>query len=168
MPGQRRETGRTVRIAAPTLAVRGRERLRPWPVWPRKPRHTTHSGRRQPRNPASNGVCAGQRRSTRPGATGCETVGSVTAELVRADVGSALLAMLRTVAGQGIWAPGPWTGSWTGAPDSPSVVSAVSAMTRAISAGSASVVRGRTSRNPPVVGSSPTRPTPSIPSTKRL
>ena len=39
---------------------------------------------------------------------------------------------LRTVAGQRTWAPRPWTGSWTGAPDNPSVVTAVSAMIRVI------------------------------------
>jgi hypothetical protein len=52
-----------------------------------------------------------------------------------------------------------WTGSWTGAQDNPRATSAVSAMIRVICAGSAYDARGRTSHNPPVVGSSPTRPT---------
>jgi hypothetical protein len=56
-------------------------------------------------------------------------------------------------------APRPWTGSWTGASDNSSAVSAISAMTRGIGAASALGARGRTSHNPPVVGSSPTRPT---------
>ena len=89
----------------------------------------------------------------------CKTVGCVTAELARADAGRALLAMLRTVAGQRDRAPRPWTGSWTGAPDNPSAVSAVSAMIRVVCAASAHGAGGRTSHNPPVVGSSPTRPT---------
>jgi hypothetical protein len=56
----------------------------------------------------------------------------------------------------------PWTGSWTGAPDNPGAARAISAITRAISAASAHGARGRTSHNPPVVGSSPTRPTSSF------
>jgi hypothetical protein len=43
---------------------------------------------------ASSGVCAGQRHGPREGATGCKTVGSVTAELARADAGRALFAVL--------------------------------------------------------------------------
>ena len=53
----------------------------------------------------------------------------------------------------------PWTGSWTGAPDNPSAARAISAMTRVIRAVSVPGAGGRTSHNPPVVGSSPTRPT---------
>jgi hypothetical protein len=52
----------------------------------------------------------------------------------------------------------PWTGSWTDASYSPSAVGVVSAMIRVICAASAHDARGRTSHNPPVVGSSPTRP----------
>src|SRR6516165_9177193 len=52
-----------------------------------------------------------------------------------------------------------WTGAWTGPPDNPSAMSAISAITRAIGAASAHGARGHTSHNPPVVGSSPTRPT---------
>jgi len=55
--------------------------------------------------------------------------------------------------------PAAWTGSWTGAPDYPSAVSAISAMIRVICAASVRVALGQTSHNPPVVGSSPTRPT---------
>jgi hypothetical protein len=53
----------------------------------------------------------------------------------------------------------PWTGSWTAAPDNLSAPSAVSAITRAIGAASAPGASDRASHNPPVVGSSPTRPT---------
>src|SRR5271170_1381082 len=89
----------------------------------------------------------------------CKTVGSVTAELARADAGGALLAMLRTVAGQRDQAPRPWTGSWT-EPSVQTVQSGPSAARlRGIRAGSAYDAQGRTSHNPPVVGSSPTRPT---------
>jgi hypothetical protein len=59
----------------------------------------------------------------------------------------------------GRYSPFPWTGSWTGPLDNPSAVSAVSAITRAIGAASAHGARGHTSHNPPVVSSSPTRPT---------
>jgi hypothetical protein len=55
--------------------------------------------------------------------------------------------------------PRAWTGSWTGAPDNPSAANAVGAIVRAIGAASARVALGRTSHNPPVVGSSLTRPT---------
>jgi hypothetical protein len=48
--------------------------------------------------------------------------------------------------------------AWTGSPDNPSAASAVGAITRAIGAASAHGARGRTSHNPPVAGSSPTRP----------
>jgi hypothetical protein len=51
-----------------------------------------------------------------------------------------------------------WIGSWTGASDNPSVVSAVSARTRVSCTASVRGAGGRTSHNPPVVGSSPTRP----------
>ena len=54
--------------------------------------------------------------------------------------------------------PRPWTGSWTGTPDNPSVVSAVSAMIRVICAGRTLGAWGRASHNPPVVGSSATVP----------
>ena len=54
--------------------------------------------------------------------------------------------------------PRAWTGSWIGAPDNPSASNAVSAMIRAIGAASVRGAGGRSSRNPPVVGSSPTRP----------
>jgi hypothetical protein len=84
---------------------------------------------------------------------------SVTAEPARADAGRALLAMLRSVAEQRDRTLRPWTGSWTGAPDNPSAASAVSAITRIICAARAHGAWGRTSHNPPVVGSSPTRPT---------
>ena len=46
-----------------------------------------------------------------------------------------------------------------GSRDNPSVVSAVSAMFSVIGAASGHRGRGRASHNPPVVGSSPTRPT---------
>ncbi len=52
-----------------------------------------------------------------------------------------------------------WTGSWTGAPDNPRATSAVSVMIRVICAASTLGAWGRASHNPPVVGSSPTRPT---------
>src|SRR5262245_49498780 len=54
--------------------------------------------------------------------------------------------------------PRAWTGSWPGAPDDPGATSAVGAITRAIGAASGHGARGRTSHDPPVVGSSPTRP----------
>jgi hypothetical protein len=67
--------------------------------------------------------------------------------------------MLHTVAGLRDRAPRPWTGSWT----DPSVQPVRSAPSvtrlRGIRAGSAPGAPGRTSHNPPVVGSSPTRPT---------
>jgi hypothetical protein len=47
----------------------------------------------------------------------------------------------------------------TGASVNPSAASAVSAITRVICAASATGAPDRTSHNPPVVGSSPTRPT---------
>jgi hypothetical protein len=52
-----------------------------------------------------------------------------------------------------------WTGSWTGASDNPSAASAISAITRVSRAASVPGAGDRTSHNPPVVGSSPTRPT---------
>jgi hypothetical protein len=45
------------------------------------------------------------------------------------------------------WGLGAWTGSWTGSPDNPSAVSAVSAITRAIGAASACAGRRHASRN---------------------
>ncbi len=54
---------------------------------------------------------------------------------------------------------GAWTGSWTGSPDNPSAASAISAMTRDIGAASACEAGEHAPHNPPVVGSSPTRPT---------
>ena len=50
-------------------------------------------------------------------------------------------------------------GSWNGSPGNPSVVTAVSAIFRAVGAASGHGVWGRTSHNPSAVGSSPTRPT---------
>ena len=67
--------------------------------------------------------------------------------------------MGKAIVGTAISTTNSWTGSWTGAPDNPSAVSAVSAMIRVVCAASAHGVRGHTSHNPPVVGSSPTRPT---------
>jgi hypothetical protein len=58
---------------------------------------------------------------------------------------------------------GSWNGSWNGSPGNPSAGSAVSAITCVIGAASACGARGRASHNPPVVGSSPTRPTCSYP-----
>jgi hypothetical protein len=55
--------------------------------------------------------------------------------------------------------PGAWNDSWNGALNNRRAASAVSAMTCVICAASALGARGRTSHNPPVVGSSPTRPT---------
>ena len=67
--------------------------------------------------------------------------------------------MLRTVAGLRDRATRPWTGSWTD-PSVRPVRSAPSvARLRGIRAGSAPGAPGRTSHNPPVVGSIPTRPT---------
>src|SRR5437763_13406379 len=88
-------------------------------------------------------------------------------DLARADAGRALLAILRTVTGQilrtvtgqGDRAPWSWTGSWTEL-SVPTVRSGPwAARLRGIRAGSAGDAPGRTSHNPPVVGSSPTRPT---------
>jgi hypothetical protein len=80
----------------------------------------------------------------------------------RADAGRAPPALLRTVTRPGDRAPRTWTGSWTDAPDNPSAVSAISAITRVIGAARAHGAWGRSSHNPPVVGSSPTRPPPSL------
>jgi hypothetical protein len=49
----------------------------------------------------------------------------------------------------------PWTGSWTGAPDNPSVVSAVSAMIRVFCAGRTLGAWGRASCKRQVSGSNP-------------
>src|SRR5271166_6546863 len=76
-----------------------------------------------------------------------------------ADIGPALLTMLRTVAGLRDRAPRPWTGSWT-EPYVQQVRSGPSAARlRGIRAASVPGASGRSSHNPPVVGSSPTRPT---------
>jgi hypothetical protein len=77
----------------------------------------------------------------------------------RADIGWALIAMLRTVTGRRDTGPRAWTGSWTGAPANPSATSAISAITRGICAASAHGARSRTSLNPRVRGSSPWRRT---------
>ena len=55
--------------------------------------------------------------------------------------------------------PAPWTGSWTGASGNPSAASAIGAVIRITCAASVPGAPGRASHNPPVVGSSPTRPT---------
>jgi len=77
----------------------------------------------------------------------------------RPAVGPALLTVLRTVAGWEEAGTLPWTGSWT----EPSVQTVRSGPSAArlcvIRAGSADDAPGRASHNPPVVGSSPTRPT---------
>ncbi len=110
------------------------------------------------KNPASKHIRAAQRQVTRTGATGCKTVGSVTDELARADAGRALLAMLRTVAGQRDRAPRPWTGSWT-EPSVQAVQSgSLAARLRGIRAGSAYDARGRTSHNPAGRGFEPHPP----------
>ena len=67
--------------------------------------------------------------------------------------------MLRTVAGLRDRAPRPWTGSWTEPSVQPVRSGPSAARLRGIRAASACDARGRTSHNPPVVGSSPTRPT---------
>jgi hypothetical protein len=54
---------------------------------------------------------------------------------------------------------GSWNGSWNGSLGNPSAMSAVSAMIRVICAARAYGARSRSSHNPSVVGSSPTRPT---------
>jgi hypothetical protein len=58
----------------------------------------------------------------------------------------------------GTYGPRAWNGSWTGAPDNPSAVSAISAIIRGICAASGRGAGGRTSHNPPVVGSRPHPP----------
>src|SRR5690242_2442044 len=75
------------------------------------------------------------------------------------DIGPALLTMLRTVAGLRDRAPRPWTGSWTEPSVQPVRSGPSAARLRGIPAASANDARSRTSHNPPVVGSSPTRPT---------
>src|SRR5208282_3015860 len=75
------------------------------------------------------------------------------------DIGRALLTMLRTVAGLRDRVPRPWTGSWTGPSVQPVRSGPSAARLRGIRAASACDVRSHTSHNPPVVGSSPTRPT---------
>ena len=71
-----------------------------------------------------------------------------------ADIGRAV-TVLRTVADEETWASRPWTGLWTGSPDNPSVVSAVSAMPRGICAVRTVSARGRTSCKRQVSGSIP-------------
>jgi hypothetical protein len=78
------------------------------------------------------------------------------------DIGRTLLAMLRTVAGLRDRAPRPWTGSWTEPSVQPVRSGPSAAQLRGIRAASANDARSRTSHNPPVVGSSPTRPTSSF------
>src|SRR5215472_13277801 len=74
-------------------------------------------------------------------------------------MGWALLATLRTVAEREKSDALLWTGSWT-EPSVQAVQSGPSAARlRGIRAGSAYDAWSRTSHNPPVVGSSPTRPT---------
>ncbi len=79
--------------------------------------------------------------SANPGGSGDARPGEIVADvgwsraLACADVGWALLAMLRRVAVRGIRAPRPWTGSWTGAPGNPSVARAISAIICVICAG---------------------------------
>src|SRR5438034_8729888 len=75
------------------------------------------------------------------------------------DIGRALLTMLRTVAGLRDREPRPWTGSWTEPSVQPVRSGPSAARLRSIRAASAHDARSRPSRNPPVVGSSPTRPT---------
>ena len=75
------------------------------------------------------------------------------------DIGRALLTMLRTVAGLRDRAPRPWTGSWTEPSVQPVRSGPSAARLRGSRAASAHDARGRSSHNPPVVGSSPTRPT---------
>ena len=77
----------------------------------------------------------------------------------RDDIGPALLTMLRTVAGLRDRAPRPWTGSWTEPSVQPVRSGPSAARLRGIRAASAHDARGRASHNPPVGGSSPTRPT---------
>src|SRR5580692_9070745 len=75
------------------------------------------------------------------------------------DIGRALLTTLRTVAGLRDRAPRPWTGSWTEPSVQPVRSGPSAARLRSIRAASAHDARGRSSHNPLVVGSSPTRPT---------
>ena len=75
------------------------------------------------------------------------------------DIGRALLTMLRTVAGLRDRAPRPWTGSWTEPSVQPVPSGPSAARLRGSRAASAHDARSRASHNPPVVGSSPTRPT---------
>jgi hypothetical protein len=75
------------------------------------------------------------------------------------DIGRALLTTLRTVAGLRDRAPRPWTGSWTEPSVQPVRSGPSAARLRGIRAARAHDARGRSSHNPPVVGSSPTRPT---------
>src|SRR3954453_4136497 len=67
--------------------------------------------------------------------------------------------MLRTVAGLRDRAPMPWTGSWTEPSVQPVRSGPRAARLRGIRADRAPGAPGRASHNPPVVGSSPTRPT---------
>jgi len=74
-------------------------------------------------------------------------------------VGWVLLATLRTVAGREESGALLWTGPWTESSVQTVQSGSPGARLRGIRAGSAYGAQGRTSHNPPVVGSSPTRPT---------
>src|ERR1700729_3733523 len=76
-----------------------------------------------------------------------------------AAVGWALPATLRTVAGREESGALLWTGSWTELSVQTVRSGPSAARLRGIRAGSAYDAPGHTSHNPPVVGSSPTRPT---------
>src|SRR3954454_10034471 len=91
------------------------------------------------------------------------TVSYVPGRAQAPDIGRALLMMLRTVAGLRDRAPMPWTGSWTELSVQPVRSGPSAARLRGIRAASADNARSHTSHNPPVVGSSPTRPTSSLP-----
>jgi hypothetical protein len=67
--------------------------------------------------------------------------------------------VLRTVTGREEGGALPWTGSWTESPVQTVQSEPSAARSRGIYAASASRVAGHASHNPPVVGSSPTRPT---------
>src|SRR5690242_11572642 len=87
------------------------------------------------------------------------TVSYVSGRAQAPDIGRALLTMLRTVTGCSDTAPRSWTGSWT-EPSVPTVQSGPPvARLCGIRVDSAPGAQGHTSHNPPVVGSSPTRPT---------
>jgi hypothetical protein len=87
------------------------------------------------------------------------TVNYVPGRAQAPGIGRALLMMLRTVAGLRARVPMPWTGSWTGPSVQPVRSGPSAARLRGIRAAGAHNARSRASHNPPVVGSSPTRPT---------